>query len=556
MRSISTRIAAIVACALLSLTGFAAPAHAAGEVSAYTVEGSVAADGVLSVHAELALTGGPDQIVQRFATTRSASANQQYVYKIEGVKATAGGQPVEAKVATEGDYQVVTIPVAGKDAATLDYTVTGAAVADGGSTTVAWRLLQGLNLPVRVFDATVKTPGPFTAIDCAAGPPANPGNCKRYAGGTHEQSDPFFSDGPRGVGEVVQVELRFPTAVVAGNQEVRRVWTLDHGFSAAPIPLAVALGLAALGALAFWLLHRRFGADAAAHAEPTAVASFEPVGEGRMAFRTADGLRPGLLGTLVDERVDPIDVTATVLDLAVNGHLLIEELPRASMYQPADWRLTQRGDGAGLHEFERTLRDAVAPADGGALLSEAGERVAAAISGVQYQLYGDVVSQGWFSQRPDAVRARWSRIGWAGVAVAVVVAGLLVAFTDFGLVGLVLLGLAAGLMFIGQAMPARTAAGASALNGLGVLRQQLQTQATDPVAQDRPLEELSKVVPYAVVLGGAERWIDALVRADKDADADSTDLHWYHAPEQWHLRDLPDSLRNFVTTLQGTLVSR
>ena len=241
MRSISTRIAAIVACALLSLTGFAAPAHAAGEVSAYTVEGSVAADGVLSVHAELALTGGPDQIVQRFATTRSASANQQYVYKIEGVKATAGGQPVEAKVATEGDYQVVTIPVAGKDAATLDYTVTGAAVADGGSTTVAWRLLQGLNLPVRVFDATVKTPGPFTAIDCAAGPPANPGNCKRYAGGTHEQSDPFFSDGPRGVGEVVQVELRFPTAVVAGNQEVRRVWTLDHGFSAAPIPLAVAV---------------------------------------------------------------------------------------------------------------------------------------------------------------------------------------------------------------------------------------------------------------------------------------------------------------------------
>ena len=42
----------------------------------------------------------------------------------------------------------------------------------------------------------------------------------------------------------------------------------------------------------------------------------------------------------------------------------------------------------------------------------------------------------------------------------------------------------------------------------------------------------------------------------QDERPDPDALHWYHAPEQWHLRDLPDSLRNFVTTLQGTLVSR
>jgi hypothetical protein len=33
-------------------------------------------------------------------------------------------------------------------------------------------------------------------------------------------------------------------------------------------------------------------------------------------------------------------------------------------------------------------------------------------------------------------------------------------------------------------------------------------------------------------------------------------LPWYHGPADWHLCDLPDSLRNFVTTLSGSLFSR
>ena len=53
-------------------------------------------------------------------------------------------------------------------------------------------------------------------------------------------------------------------------------------------------------------------------------------------------VRPGEIGTLVDERVDPIDVTATLLDLAVRGHLLITELPRESAYARTEWELSRR----------------------------------------------------------------------------------------------------------------------------------------------------------------------------------------------------------------------
>ena len=64
------------------------------------------------------------------------------------------------------------------------------------------------------------------------------------------------------------------------------------------------------------------------------------------------------------------------------------------------------------------------------------------------------------------------------------------------------------------------------------------------------------MLPYAVVLGGSERWLQALVAADGDADADSTDLDWYHAPDDWHLCDLPDSLGRLITTIQGKLFAR
>lgn len=47
-----------------------------------------------------------------------------------------------------------------------------------------------------------------------------------------------------------------------------------------------------------------------------------------------------------------------------------------------------------------------------------------------------------------------------------------------------------------------------------------------------------------------------MVAADDDELPDSTDLAWYHAPRDWHLRDLPASMLNFVTTVQGTLFSR
>ena len=51
--------------------------------------------------------------------------------------------------------------------------------------------------------------------------------------------------------------------------------------------------------------------------------------------------------------------------------------------------------------------------------------------------------------------------------------------------------------------------------------------------------------------------LQAMVQADDDVDApDPTTIDWYHAPATWHLQDLPVSLTQFISTVQGVLFGR
>ena len=85
------------------------------------------------------------------------------------------------------------------------------------------------------------------------------------------------------------------------------------------------------------------------------IASFDSVGSGQTNFRVRGNIRPELVGTLADEYVDPIDITATILDLAVRGHLRIIELSAGDRYDPLDWKIVARKGTDELLDYEQTL---------------------------------------------------------------------------------------------------------------------------------------------------------------------------------------------------------
>lgn len=559
--------AIFIAAILVGLLAVISPASAEDMAESYVVAGEVAPDGTLSITETITFDGaGPAELVQRLATTRQGLDYTQLNYEITDITVTSDGQDLAPSITTDGDYQVITVDASQTDQPiVISYQVKGAAVAlpavtdQPDATEMSWRVLQGLSVGVQEVSGEIALPqGTQTNdIDCQAGPPSNTMSCRTYAAGTFEATYPQFTDGPRGSGEVVVLSFSMPSSAVAPNQMLTEQWTLDRAFSAGPIQLAVALGTLLLGALGLWLLHRAHGADTAG-GEPTLVGTFEPVAAGEERFKLVTQMYPGEVGTLADERVDPIDIAATVVDLAQRGHLTIVELPRQSVHAPLDWTFERGAGGDELHAYEQTLLDALAPVDGeAATVSHISEPVSEVIPTVQEQIYDEVVKEGWFAARPDAVRSNWARIGAIAVIAALIALGLLVAFTKFALTGLVLVGLAVALIWISGQMPRRTAKGSSVLKGLDGLAMSLATRPTSNVPKQDAYAEISRILPYAIVLGGTDRWIQALVDADDDPGVpDPDDLGWYRAPETWQLSDLPGSLDALITTLEGKLFGR
>ncbi|WP_152366045.1 DUF2207 domain-containing protein [Microlunatus speluncae] len=553
----------LVALAAALLAGpMARPARAEGTASSVDVQAQLGFDGVLKVTEKIVFTGSvPAEVKQRFELRDPLpqEPDRERVQQVNGFAAKAGGQGVTPTEVRDSRSVTVTMPTNGATELELTYQVSGAVItADYGTTALSVRLLQGLSLQVTEFNATVAIPAPLANIDCTAGPPGSDVTCDFAAGGTHDAPNPTFRDGPRGENEEVAIRIDFPADAVPSNEVIETRWTLGRAFSVGPLQLGIALALLVLGGIVLFALHRLAGADARPGGQIAKIGEFAPVGDGESEFRVVGEIRPGQVGTVVDERVDPIDVTASLIDLAVRGHLLITELPRESEFARTDWVLSRpkEADPSELHPFEIELLDGLAAPGGEVRVSELSDKVRASIDGVQDKLYDEMVANGWYERRPDSTRNRWTQLALAGLIVAVVATGLLAAFTTFGLIGLALVILGLGLVFVAQEMPARTGKGSAVQAGLMALRSDLLSQPTDQMPAGQELRELSEVLPYAVVLGGAERWLDAIVASDADEDPDSTDLSWYHGPDNWHLRDLPDSLRNFIGTVAGNLFTR
>ncbi len=567
MSRLARGVAAVGVATAALLAGPALQASAQDVASDYVVAGSVEADGTLHVASTITFDGAaPAQLVQRLDTTRSHFEFTTYHYVIDDVKATAGGQDLAPAITDDGDFKVVTIDTskAGNEPIEISYTVKGAAVAgepvpgsEATTTTVTWPVLQGLSVGVAKASGEITVPGIITSINCRAGAPQSPGPCKLWAGGTHDAQHPYFETGAVGANGIIELTFGAPSNSIAPNADLREEWTLDRAFSTETGPLLTALGALLLGGAALWFMSRTFGRDATTNKDPQLVADFVPTGAGEASFKVYDDVRPGHVGTVIDEDIDPVDVTASVIDLAVRGHMRIHELGRKNVHAPLDWQFERLQGTDALAPYEQTLLDALAPAGGeGVIVSQISEPVEEVIEKVQDQLYDEVVQRGWFAKRPDDTRNQWSTIGWVAVALAVAALIGLMIFTKFGLLGLVLIGLAVGLVWVADHMPRRTAKGASMLAGLEALRMQLHTQPTEQLPKANTYQEISRVLPYAVVLGGKRRWLQAMVAADTDATPDPHDLAWYHADGDWEMEDLPDALSAFVSTMQGELYGR
>jgi hypothetical protein len=266
-------------------------------------------------------------------------------------------------------------------------------------------------------------------------------------------------------------------------------------------------------------------------------------------FVPPDNLRPGVVGTLIDERANPLDVTATIVDLAVRGYLVIEEIPKEGWFGKPDWRLTKKKENDGLLEYEQVLFGALFSGRTEVTLSALRRTFADDLHRVQTKLYDDVVSRGWFLRRPDHVRGIWTGIGIAVTVVGVALTIVAARFTHWGLVAVPVA--VAGILLLAGAhnMPRRTAKGTGALRRVLGFRTFIDESEKERARFAEQQNLFSEYLPYAIVFGCVHKW----AKAFEGLAAAPPTGSWYLSSQPFTALAFADAIDGFAVTTAGTI---
>ncbi|NLE98911.1 MAG: DUF2207 domain-containing protein [Propionibacterium sp.] len=548
---------AILLALFVSLTTPSA-AHAAGHIDHLDVAAALGADGTLTVTTTLAGEDLGTGITHRIDKRAPLGDLREFEYTISDISVASDGTPVEHDVDETAVHVEISLDPGSADEVTLQYRVAGAVytpVGQGEMRRFSWPVVQGFDVGVTTVEGRLELMQAPPDFECRAGSPSALRACALWSIEHQAVGTPTFQDGPLEPGDVVALSASQPATAVADSSSIHTRWTLDRAFDLNTGSALASLAVLLLGGAALFLWHRRAGRDVTARRAPTVIGEFHPIGDGVSEFRVVEGIRPGQIGTVADETVDPVDITATILDLAVRGYLRIEQL---QVPGGIDWtmaRLEKPTDE--LHAYESLLLEALAPSSGErVLVSEIQDAVGPIVGDLQHELYDDVVAHGWFTKHPESARTDSRTVGAALLVVGLALTGVLAWLTTWGLVGVAVVAIGVASLFLASEMPRRSAKGSALLAGLHGFAAILAQQRTDTLPPGRELQEISRVLPYVVVLGGKDRWIKAMVSADDDDTPDPDALGWYHAPEDWHLQQLPQSLDALIASIQGHLFGR
>jgi uncharacterized membrane protein len=236
------------------------------------------------------------------------------------------------------------------------------------------------------------------------------------------------------------------------------------------------------------------------------------------------GASPAELGTLVDNKADMADITATLVDLAVRGFIRIEEVTESQLLglsKSTDYIfhiLRDRSQWTGLKQHEQRylekLSELAPIGESSVKLSEMRNKFYGALPKIRDAIYEELVASGYYLERPDKVQAKW---GGLALFIAAVGAGLSI-FAIKGawvmIAPVVLIAATAVstiIMFAFAAiMPARTVDGARAREATLGFKEFLDRVDSERYRRMITSPEMfEKFLPYAMAFGVADKWAKA-----------------------------------------------
>ena len=506
---------------------------------------------------------------------------------ITQISVTDGSAPVPFELNDDGPNLRIKIGdpdrfVSGEQRYVISYTINDGLNPFGDHDELYWNVTgNDWAVPIESASAIVTAPGPgIERVACFEGPTGSTASC---ASSGDDTTASFEATSVLQPGEGLTLVAGLQKGVVAVGPPVLvdppkdTVEQAQDFFKVTPATIALTavsaiLVLAALGRQ-WWVAGRDrwFGdqyylnRDAPpASRKPlfvreTVVVEFQPpeVTDGRR-------LRPAEIGLLLDERADTLDVSATIVHLAVRGYLTIKEIPKTGIFgifKKQDYELVRepespdgerRGFEDGVKPYESRLLEALFESGSPAQLSDLKNKFHDDLAEVKTDLYDEAVNAlDLFPRNPEQVRKTY-RV--AGVVIAIV--GGLIAFGlgrafGGGFIGVPVVVGGVLLFVLAHLMPRRTAQGRELYRrslGFRLYMTKAEKERQEFAEKANLFEEY---LPYAIVYGCVDKW----AKAFEGLGLENRQSTWYVGQHGFATSSFANSLGDFSSSVSGVMAS-
>lgn len=302
-------------------------------------------------------------------------------------------------------------------------------------------------------------------------------------------------------GEGLSVVVSFPKNIVAvlEPKEFISFWNTLIGRL-----ISVLLGLFVLIwyiFLPFYIIYRwlKFGRDPSTRSarsgqvQGIVSAWFDPP-------KTQDGKRfltPGEVGALGDETVDMKDISATIVDLARRGYLIIDERKKGDYYLIKNKEIDN-----GLLAYEKTILTKFFGSKKEIRIKD--EELSVEVAQIKNEIYEQIVEDKLFDKNPETTRTKYY-----------ILAGIALFSGNFFLAIVAFL--------FGRVMPRKTVYGVEAKNIAFSLKNFLSSQKRQLEFQADKQLMFERLLPFAVAFGVERIW------AKRFESLDLIQPNWYHS---------------------------
>ncbi|HKT48901.1 MAG TPA: DUF2207 domain-containing protein [Candidatus Angelobacter sp.] len=232
-------------------------------------------------------------------------------------------------------------------------------------------------------------------------------------------------------------------------------------------------------------------------------------------YEPPEGLRPAEAGTLVDDSVDPRDITSVLVDLAVRGYIKIVEAPhKGLLFTSKDYEfqmIKDRNSWAELNDYERAMLTKIY--EGGATmtrLSELRNHFYSVLPIMKSEIITALKAKGMYTTDPDSAH-QYAVLGALAIAIPYIAAQVLhvADFTDSmgPLIGCGIVAVAIIIIF-GRQLSATSMKGARTRVGVLGFEEFMNRVDSDRLKR-MPPDTFEKYLPYAMALGVEHRWAKA-----------------------------------------------